>query len=54
MAQPFQCNCNSSKCLRTISGAKDIDADVLLKGYFVNEHIRRLKEAQAQGQSKGE
>lgn len=50
MAQPFTCNCNSSQCLRTISGAKDIDAEVLLKGYFVNEHIRRMKEAQSKGE----
>ncbi|PWN19055.1 hypothetical protein BCV69DRAFT_284656 [Microstroma glucosiphilum] len=52
MAQPFKCNCNSSRCLGTISGAKDIDAQTLLEGYFVNEHIRRLKEAQSKEEIK--
>lgn len=41
MAQPFKCNCGAKECLGWISGAKDVDRDVL-KRYSLNEHIEQL------------
>jgi hypothetical protein len=40
MAQPFQCNCSSKKCLGVISGAKDIPRHIL-RQYFLNQHIKQ-------------
>ncbi|PWN50004.1 hypothetical protein IE53DRAFT_387726 [Violaceomyces palustris] len=50
MAQPFNCNCSTSKCLNKISGASHIPSRIL-KDYFLNAHIVRLKRDQIeQGQ----
>ncbi len=49
MSQPFDCNCKSANCLGSIQGAKYIPADTL-STYFVNEHIRQLKQAQQKEQ----
>ncbi|NJM97533.1 MAG: SET domain-containing protein [Phormidesmis sp. RL_2_1] len=38
MAEPFACLCGDNKCLKTISGAKDISLNVL-GNYFINRHI---------------
>ncbi|GAA5933432.1 uncharacterized protein JCM15063_001312 [Sporobolomyces koalae] len=46
MDQPFSCLCNTSKCLGTIRGAKDIPAETL-EGYFINDHIKAMKAFQA-------
>lgn len=48
MAQPFPCNCSTPRCLGYIAGAKEVPAEKLLKEYFVNEHIRTLKQEQQQ------
>ncbi|BGP56455.1 hypothetical protein JCM8202_001805 [Rhodotorula sphaerocarpa] len=45
MDQPFSCLCGTERCIRTIQGAKDIEPSIL-NGYFVNDHIKRMKEAQ--------
>jgi hypothetical protein len=41
MAQPFKCNCGAKECWGWISGAKDMDENVL-KRYWLNEHIEKL------------
>ncbi|GAA5834585.1 hypothetical protein JCM3766R1_003605 [Sporobolomyces carnicolor] len=46
MDQPFSCLCNTSKCLGTIRGAKDIPAETLNR-YFVGDHIQAMKALQA-------
>jgi len=48
MAQPFECICGAGpgKCLGLISGAKDIDEQVL-RGYWLNEHVERMLEERA-------
>lgn len=46
MAQPFPCNCNTSRCLGMIRGARDIEKEKL-DSWTVNEHIKLLKEGQA-------
>jgi hypothetical protein len=43
MDRPFECLCGAPDCLGTISGAKDVPAEVLHR-YFVNPHIWRMKE----------
>ncbi|GAA5985718.1 hypothetical protein JCM5350_007468 [Sporobolomyces pararoseus] len=50
MDQPFSCLCNTSKCLGTIRGAKDIPVETLNQ-YFVNDHIQAMKALQAHQQS---
>ncbi|UZJ53945.1 hypothetical protein CBS101457_003265 [Exobasidium rhododendri] len=47
MSQPFDCSCGSKSCLKRISGAKHIPANVL-RTYVVNDHIRRLKSEQGE------
>lgn len=44
MAAPFDCTCGSARCLGTIRGARHVPSDILA-GYFVNPHIRRMKDA---------
>lgn len=46
MAQPFECLCGSKECRGTISGAKDMPAEVL-KNYWLSSHIRELLEEKA-------
>ncbi|KAK4683818.1 hypothetical protein P7C73_g6401, partial [Tremellales sp. Uapishka_1] len=46
MAQGFDCSCGAEECLQRIQGAKYISLDDLEKRGWVNEHIRRMKEAQ--------
>jgi len=41
MAQPFECDCGTERCLKWISGAGDMDESVL-KGYWLNEHIVQM------------
>jgi hypothetical protein len=41
MTYPFPCHCGTPACLGTISGAKDLPADVLAR-YVLNRHIREL------------
>ncbi|OAV95674.1 hypothetical protein PTTG_04808 [Puccinia triticina 1-1 BBBD Race 1] len=43
MAQPFQCKCGSRNCLGMIQGAKHLDKETLDR-YFINEHIRQMKQ----------
>ncbi|KAF1815363.1 hypothetical protein P152DRAFT_183078 [Eremomyces bilateralis CBS 781.70] len=43
MAQPFDCTCGTERCVKRISGAKDMDEEVL-KRYRLNGHIERLLE----------
>lgn len=42
MAQPFDCHCGATKCLKRISGARDIDPAVLAR-YQLNSHISQQK-----------
>ncbi|KAJ3395505.1 hypothetical protein HDU92_005619 [Lobulomyces angularis] len=42
MDQSFQCWCQHSNCIKTVSGAKNLSMDVLNK-YFINSHILNLK-----------
>jgi hypothetical protein len=41
MDQPFECNCKTSKCCGTISGAQNTDEKVLRR-YWLNPHIEEL------------
>jgi hypothetical protein len=41
MAQPFDCACMTKNCRGLISGAKDMDEQVL-RQYWLNEHIKRM------------
>ncbi|KAF2745367.1 hypothetical protein M011DRAFT_479192 [Sporormia fimetaria CBS 119925] len=41
MAQPFDCLCKQEECRGRISGAKDMEAEVMRK-YWLNEHIEEL------------
>jgi hypothetical protein len=41
MRTPFTCLCGRDACLGTISGARDLPADVLAR-YWLNRHIREL------------
>ncbi|GAA5832002.1 hypothetical protein JCM5353_002841 [Sporobolomyces roseus] len=52
MDQPFSCLCNTSKCLGTIKGAKDIPSETLDQ-YFINDHIKAMKAHQAQQTQQG-
>ncbi|KDN39018.1 hypothetical protein K437DRAFT_259220 [Tilletiaria anomala UBC 951] len=57
MSQPFVCNCSSAQCLGTISGAACLPAELLLGDeprYWVNAHIRKLKEAQLKQQQQAQ
>ncbi|MBW0520710.1 hypothetical protein O181_060425 [Austropuccinia psidii MF-1] len=45
MAQPFVCQCGSKSCLGEILGAKYLSQE-LLDRYFINDHIKRLKQKQ--------
>ncbi|EGF97205.1 uncharacterized protein MELLADRAFT_87258 [Melampsora larici-populina 98AG31] len=45
MTQPFDCQCQSKKCLGRIEGAKFMDESILSK-YFINDHIKRMKKSQ--------
>jgi len=49
MAQGFRCSCGSDKCLGEIRGAKYLTIEQLEERGEVNEHIRRLKQEQAEG-----
>ncbi|KAA1082191.1 hypothetical protein PGTUg99_026212 [Puccinia graminis f. sp. tritici] len=44
MAQPFECRCRSEHCLGWISGAKDLQQQILDR-YFINEHIKQMRQA---------
>jgi len=46
MAQPFDCTCGSKDCRGVISGAKDMDEQVL-RHYWLNEHIERMLAARS-------
>lgn len=49
MAKPFTCLCgHGAKCLGTVTGASAIE-ESKLSGWFVNEHILKLKRAQSAG-----
>lgn len=50
MAQPFTCNCGTSTCHGTISGAKDM-TPAQLKDYWLSSHIRELKSEQKEPDS---
>ncbi|KAK9899869.1 galactose-proton symport [Cystobasidium minutum MCA 4210] len=41
MDQPFDCHCKTSKCCGRISGARDMDVEVLRR-YWLNPHIEQL------------
>ena len=41
MQQPFDCDCGSGSCLRTVKGARFVDESVLSR-YWLNDHIARL------------
>jgi hypothetical protein len=41
MAQPFACTCGAEGCKRWISGARDMEADVLGQ-YWLNGHIKEM------------
>ncbi|CAO3684302.1 unnamed protein product [Umbelopsis ramanniana] len=43
MAQPFDCWCGSSSCIKTVQGASKIDT-ATLKNFQLSEHIQRLLE----------
>ncbi|RKF60062.1 hypothetical protein OnM2_054069 [Erysiphe neolycopersici] len=45
MVQAFDCHCGAINCLGRISGARDLDAN-LLAGKWLNTHIRELLEAE--------
>lgn len=47
MDKPFNCLCGASACLGTVTGAAQIEWDTL-KTFWVNEHIIKLKQEQAQ------
>lgn len=52
MDKPFECLCGAKgTCLGTIAGAAQIDGDILKK-WFVNEHIVKLKQDQHVGTHK--
>ena len=38
MAKPFQCLCGTTRCIGTVSGAKNLALNVLGQ-YFINQHI---------------
>lgn len=50
MDQPFECLCGAADdiCLKTVTGAAEIDLKIL-QGWFVNEHIIKLKQEQDGG-----
>ncbi|WVR00284.1 hypothetical protein IAU59_007427 [Kwoniella sp. CBS 9459] len=50
MAQGFDCSCGAANCLGKIQGAKYLSVEQLEERGYVNEHILRLKEVQAQDQ----
>jgi hypothetical protein len=41
MAQPFECLCKTDVCKGVISGARDMDEE-MLRGYWLNGHIEEL------------
>jgi len=41
MVRPFVCRCGAPHCVRFVTGARYLSADVLGR-HFVNAHIRRL------------
>ena len=41
MQQPFECHCESDRCLGTVRGAKYLDENKL-REYWLNPHIERL------------
>lgn len=45
MSQPFDCQCQSPKCLGKIQGAKFLDESILKK-YFINDYIMKMKKSQ--------
>jgi hypothetical protein len=48
MTYPFPCHCGAPACLGTISGAKDLPAEVLAR-YVLNRHIQELLARRADG-----
>ncbi|KAF2025081.1 hypothetical protein EK21DRAFT_93550 [Setomelanomma holmii] len=48
MAQPFECLCGMEKCVRRVTGAKDMSRDVL-GGYWLSGHIQELLEEKERG-----
>ena len=43
MAQPFECLCGNKECRGRITGAKDMDKEVLGE-YWLNGHVEELLE----------
>ena len=43
MAQEFECQCASERCIRIVKGAQYLD-DAILRRYWLNPHIERLLE----------
>lgn len=52
MAQPFDCLCKQAECHGTISGAKNMSAEVMSK-YWLNSHIEELLQEQAAAHGNG-
>ncbi|KAF2194166.1 hypothetical protein K469DRAFT_709674 [Zopfia rhizophila CBS 207.26] len=52
MAQPFDCMCQEKECKGTISGAKDMEEEVLAN-YWLNLHIEELLQEQKMAKGKG-
>lgn len=46
MAQPFECWCGSSKCLKKVKGAKFMSKEDLKKHGFINDHILLMLDEQ--------
>ncbi|KAK0555944.1 hypothetical protein OC846_001496 [Tilletia horrida] len=51
MNQPFDCHCNTSRCLGKIAGAQHLST-AALSNYYLNDHILRLKEKQLRATGK--
>jgi hypothetical protein len=48
MAQAFECGCGDAECRGRITGAKDMDKEIL-KEYWLNAHIEELLAEKASG-----
>jgi hypothetical protein len=47
MAEPFECRCGNRSCLGTVRGAGHVQ-DEILRRYFLNAHILRMKGQRAE------
>ncbi|KAF2472430.1 uncharacterized protein BDR25DRAFT_302619 [Lindgomyces ingoldianus] len=52
MVQPFDCRCREASCRGTISGAKDMELEVL-SNYWLNPHIEGLLQEKHAANGKG-